>query len=401
MKARQTGAALLAAMLTVTLVASLAAAALWQQWRSIEVESAERARQQSLWVLTGALDWARLILREDARSGGADHLAEPWAIPLAEARMSTFLSADQSTSVDNDNTMLQAFLSGGISDLQARMNVRNLVDDSNKLSEPDLKAFAKLFGEYLRVENVLQNYDEFASLRALQDVDMNDPAAVEAFKDQHNLSDDDLAKLQEIKIPADRKIQDYRSTYNDVRDWLRREKSSAEKEKSTIDWDDVVFEVDLLKSQEINLDYILELIFEHNKKVKDKAALVEDVRRVIRASVGNRAKEGLLVDFINQTDLDQIGDKASVIDAFFTFAQAEQQREAQELISDENLNAEAARRYITTSLKREFASDNGTELNAVLPKMSPLNPQYLTKKQSVFQKIGAFVEKFKGVGGQV
>jgi type I restriction enzyme R subunit len=202
-------------------------------------------------------------------------------------------------------------------------------------------------------------------------------------------------------MPAERKIQDYRSTYNDVRDWLRREKSSDEKEKSTIDWDDVVFEVDLLKSQEINLDYILELIFENNKKVKDKAVLIEDVRRVIRASLGNRAKESLLVDFINQTDLDQIGDKATVIDAFFTFAQAEQQREAQELISTESLNAEAARRYITTSLKREFASDNGTELNAILPKMSPLNPQYLTKKQSVFQKIAAFVEKFKGVGGQV
>ena len=92
MKARQTGAALLAAMLTVTLVASLAAAALWQQWRSIEVESAERTRQQSLWVLTGALDWARLILREDARSGGADHLGEPWAVPLEEARLSTFLA---------------------------------------------------------------------------------------------------------------------------------------------------------------------------------------------------------------------------------------------------------------------------------------------------------------------
>ncbi|MDP2881384.1 MAG: type I restriction endonuclease subunit R [Azonexus sp.] len=267
--------------------------------------------------------------------------------------------------------------------------------------ESDKKAFVKLFGEYLRVENVLQNFDEFASLKALQGVDMNDPAAVEAFKAKRYLSDDDLAALQAIKIPAERKIQDYRSTYNDVRDWLRREKSSAEKEKSTIDWDDVVFEVDLLKSQEINLDYILELIFEHNKKVKDKASLVEDVRRVIRASLGNRAKEGLLVDFINQTDLDQIGDKASVIDAFFTFAQAEQQREAQELISDENLNAEEARRYITASLKREFASDNGTELNAILPKMSPLNPQYLTKKQSVFQKIAAFVEKFKGVGGQV
>jgi type I restriction enzyme, R subunit len=267
--------------------------------------------------------------------------------------------------------------------------------------EADKKAFAKLFGEYLRVENVLQNYDEFASLKALQGVDLNDPAAVDAFKARHYLDDAALAALEAIHIPSERKIQDYRSTYNDVRDWLRREKSSVEKEKSTIDWDDVVFEVDLLKSQEINLDYILELIFENNKKVKDKAALVEDVRRVIRASLGNRAKEGLLVDFINQTDLDQLGDKASVIDAFFTFAQAEQQREAQELISSENLNSEAARRYITTSLKREFASDSGTELNAVLPKMSPLNPQYLTKKQSVFRKIAFFVEKFKGVGGQI
>jgi type I restriction enzyme, R subunit len=267
--------------------------------------------------------------------------------------------------------------------------------------EVDKKAFAKLFGEYLRVENVLQNYDEFASLKALQSIDMNDPAVVEAFKIQHYLSDENLAALQTITIPADRKIQDYRSTYNNVREWLRREKSAAEKEKSTIDWDDVVFEVDLLKSQEINLDFILELIFENNKKVKDKASLVEDVRRVIRASLGNRAKESLLIDFINQTDLDQIGDKASVIDAFFTFAQAVQQREAQELISTENLNAEAAKRYIANSLKREFASDNGTELNGVLPKMSPLNPQYLTKKQSVFEKIAAFVEKFKGVGGHV
>ena len=267
--------------------------------------------------------------------------------------------------------------------------------------EADKKAFAKLFGEYLRVENVLQNYDEFASLKALQSVDLADPAAVEAFKAKHYLSDEDLTALQAITLPPERKVQDYRSTYNDVRDWLRREKAGAEKEKSTIDWDDVVFEVDLLKSQEINLDYILELIFEHNKKTKSKSELVDEVRRVIRASLGNRAKESLVVDFINQTDLDQIGDKASVIDAFFKFAQAQQQREAQELITSESLNAEAAKRYITTSLKREFASENGTELNAVLPKMSPLNPQFLTKKQTVFQKIAAFVEKFKGVGGSI
>ncbi|MDT9179986.1 MAG: type I restriction endonuclease subunit R [Limnospira sp. PMC 1291.21] len=267
--------------------------------------------------------------------------------------------------------------------------------------ETDKKDFAKLFGEYLRVENVLQNYDEFASLKALQQVDINDPAAVAAFKVEHYLTDEDLTALQAIKIPSDRTIQDYRSTYNDIRDWLRREKADGEQAKLAIDWDDVVFEVDLLKSQEINLDYILELIFEQNKKNQNKGELIEEVRRLIRASLGNRAKESLIVDFINQTNLDEMADKASIIDAFFKFAQAEQAREADELIHSEGLNEEAARRYISASLKRKFASENGTELNSTLPKMSPLNPQYKTKKQSVFQKISAFVEKFKDVGGQI
>lgn len=274
-------------------------------------------------------------------------------------------------------------------------------DPANIEKEADKKAFAKLFGEYLRVENILQNYDEFVSLKALQNVDFSDQEAVEEFKAEHYLDDEKLAELQTIRLPVERKVQDYRSTYNDIRDWQRSQKSAEEKEKSTIDWDDVVFEVDLLKSQEINLDYILELIFDHNKKNRSKADLIDEVRRVIRASLGNRAKESLVVDFINQTDLDKIGDKASVIEAFFAFAQTEQQREAEELIQTENLNAEEARRYITTSLKREYASDAGTQLNTILPKMSPLNPQYLTKKQSVFQKIAAFVEKFKGVGGAV
>ena len=292
---------------------------------------------------------------------------------------------------------------------EARRGYLDVVDELQQrfpdpdaiVTEKDRKDFAKLFGEYLRVENVLQNYDEFAGLKALQQLDMNDAASVEAFKAKHYLSDEDLAAMQAIKVPTERSIQDYRSTYNDIRDWLRREQSSNEKDKSTLDWDDVVFEVDLLKSQEINLDYILELIFEHNKKRKDKASLVEEVRRLIRASLGNRAKESLLVDFINQTNLDNILDKASIIEAFFTFAQAEQQREAEALIAAENLNTEAAKRYIAASLKREYASENGTELNALLPKMSPLNPQYLIRKQSVFQKISAFIEKFKGVGGQV
>lgn len=269
------------------------------------------------------------------------------------------------------------------------------------VKEKDKKEFAKLFGEYLRVENVLQNYDEFASLKALQEVDVSDAEAVEKFKEQHYLDDEKLAELQTIRLPADRKIQDYRSSYNDIRDWQRREKAAEANDKSTIDWDDVVFEVDLLKSQEINLDYILELIFEHNKKNKNKSDLIDEVRRLIRASLGNRAKESLIVDFINKTNLDDISEKANIIDAFFKFAQAEQQREADELIKSEGLNEAEAKRYISTSLKREYASENGTELNSTLPKMSPLNPQFKTKKQTVFQKIAAFIEKFKGVGGKL
>ena len=268
-------------------------------------------------------------------------------------------------------------------------------------TEKDKKDFVKLFGEYLRVENILQNYDEFAALQAFQSLDTSDAKAVEAFKEKYYLTDEAFAEMQPIDMPSERSIQNYRSTYNDIRDWLRRQKDGEEKAKSTIDWDDVVFEVDLLKSQEINLDYILELIFEHNKKTKNKSELIDEIRSIIRASLGNRAKESLIVDFINQTDLDNIVDKAGIIESFFQFAQKEQQQEANELISTEGLNIEDAKRYINVSLQRGYASEQGTDLNEALPKMSPLNPQYLTKKQNVFQKISAFVEKFKGIGGKI
>lgn len=268
-------------------------------------------------------------------------------------------------------------------------------------TEQDKKEFVKLFGEYLRVENILQNYDEFAALQALQAVDLNDPIAMEKFKQVHYVNDEQIAEMLKVPTLPVRAEQDYRSTYNDIRDWLRQRKEGNDKDNSPINWDDVVFEVDLLKSQEINLDYILALIFEHHKKNQDKEVLIDEIRRTVRSSLGNRAKESLIVDFINQTNLDDIPDKASLIDAFFLFAQNEQQKEAEALIQEENLNVDAAKRYISTSLKREYVSENGTALNEVLPKMSPLNPQYLTKKQTIFQKIAAFVEKFKGVGGKI
>lgn len=138
--ADQRGAALLMAMMIVTLVATLAASMVWQQWRAVQVEGAERARAQSAWILSGALDWARLILREDARSGGADHLGEPWAVPLAEARLSTFLAADKS----NTDDAPEAFLSGTIVDAQSRYNLLSLVDKGEVVAV-ELAALQRLF----------------------------------------------------------------------------------------------------------------------------------------------------------------------------------------------------------------------------------------------------------------
>lgn len=156
LRARHAGAALLLAMMTVALVATLAAAALWQQWRSVEIEARERDRLQASWILIGALDWARLILREDGRTGGADHLAEPWSVALREARLSTFLAMDR----DNAEFGETAFLSGQITDAQSRLNITNLVV-GGKVSQSDLQAFERLFEslglEHAELETMVAN----------------------------------------------------------------------------------------------------------------------------------------------------------------------------------------------------------------------------------------------------
>ncbi|MDO5654284.1 MAG: type II secretion system minor pseudopilin GspK [Brachymonas sp.] len=144
--ASQRGAALLLAMLIVALVAVLAASAVWQQWRSTTVEVSERGRLQANWILAGALDWARLILAEDAKAGGPDHLSEPWAVPLMEARLTTFLAAERNVTVDTSNLPEDAFLSGRIDDMQGRFNLWNLVKN-NELSAPDVAALQRLFAQ--------------------------------------------------------------------------------------------------------------------------------------------------------------------------------------------------------------------------------------------------------------
>jgi general secretion pathway protein K len=137
---RVRGAALLIAMALLVLVSTLAAGMVWQQHRAIQVEAAERSRTQSAWILNGALDWARLILREDARSGAVTALSEPWATPLAEARLSTFLAADKDNNAEGGP---DAFLSGVITDMQSRYNLRNLIE-ADKIMPDEFLALQKL-----------------------------------------------------------------------------------------------------------------------------------------------------------------------------------------------------------------------------------------------------------------
>jgi general secretion pathway protein K len=143
---RQRGSALLLAMIILAVVATLTAGMVWQQRRAVEVESAERARVQAAWILTGALDWAKLILREDLRDARqrrrpVDSLDEPWATPLAEARLSTFLAADRDNNADGGP---EAFLSGAIVDAQSRFNLRGLVDGAGVVVPAQLAAFERL-----------------------------------------------------------------------------------------------------------------------------------------------------------------------------------------------------------------------------------------------------------------
>jgi len=195
-RAAHQGAALLAAMLTVTLVATFAAAALWHQWRSVEVEQADRTRAQSTWILTGALDWARLILREDFNADRTDSLSEPWAVPLQEARLSTFLAADASNNLDTSGSDADdVFLSGEITDLQAKLNLECLVQ-AGSVQVKWVETFQRLFDVLGLPQGQLNKMVE--NLRFAGDISIDNRNAAKA-----PLKPQRLEQLAWLGVPAD------------------------------------------------------------------------------------------------------------------------------------------------------------------------------------------------------
>ena len=236
--------------------------------------------------------------------------------------------------------------------------------------EKDKKEFVKLFGEILKRENILRNYDEFSGFE---------------------------------KIITERLKQDMTSTYIKIKEELispdptgGRDRGKGENDEK-IDFSDVEFHIDLLKTEEVNLDYILALILE---KAKEQGAnnetLKEEIRRLIRSSLGTRAKEELIIEFINRTDLTKFDKNEDILEAFYEYAKIEKEHKINELISEENLK-EQSKKFIEKSISRGYVTQGGTELDDVLPPVGRRGGAREVKKQSVLSKLKDIVKVFVGI----
>jgi len=160
---------------------------------------------------------------------------------------------------------------------------------------------------------------------------------------------------------------------------------------------DVEFHINLLKTEEVNLDYILALILEKSREQgANDESIKADIRRLIRSSVGTRAKEELIIEFINQTDLSKLERNEDIIEAFYTYAKIEKEKEIDKLIEEENLK-EKSKKFIEKSINKGHVVKGGTELDEVLPSVSRCGDAREAKEQSVLNKLKEIVKVFVGI----
>ena len=236
-------------------------------------------------------------------------------------------------------------------------------DPTEIVLEADKKEFVQLFGELLKAENILRNFDEFESFE---------------------------------KIISERLMQDMKSVYVDIRESILNERRIKEAEEAQVDFSDVEFQIDLLKTDEINLDYILALILEKVRENDDIESLKAEVRRVIRSSLGTRAKEDLVMEFISKTRLSELKNTDDIIETFYDFAKKEKAVKINQLIAEENLN-EKANRFIEKSISKGYVEYAGDELDGIIPPLSRRGGVREKKKEIVLEKIRKVVEVFVGI----
>ena len=236
-------------------------------------------------------------------------------------------------------------------------------DPTEIVLEADKKEFVQLFGELLKAENILRNFDEFQNFE---------------------------------KIISERQMQDMKSVYVDIRESFLNERRSREAEAQQVDFSDVEFQIDLLKTDEINLDYILNLIMQKAKESKDIEHLKDEIRRVIKSSLGTRAKEDLVMDFISKKRLSELQNDDNIIETFYNFAKREKEEKINQLIAEENLN-EKAYRFIEKSISKGFVEYTGDELDGIIPPLSRRGGAREKKKEIVLEKLRKIVDVFVGV----
>ena len=231
--------------------------------------------------------------------------------------------------------------------------------------DSEKKEFAELFGELLKSENILRNFDEFENFE---------------------------------KIISDRQMQDMKSVYVDIGEDIRNDRKNNENKngEEEIDFSDVEFQIDLLKTDEINLDYILSLILKKSKEHDDIETLKFEIRRIIRTSLGTRAKEDLVMNFINKTDLSELKNSSDILESFYKYANEEKKIKIDELIENESLKKDSER-FIEKSINKGFVDYAGAELDSILPPTSRRKGAREAKKQTVLQKIRNIVEIFIGI----
>lgn len=215
----------------------------------------------------------------------------------------------------------------------------------------------------LKAENILKNFDEFESFE---------------------------------KIISDRQMQDMKSVYVDIRESIINSKRSENSEGNQIDFSDIEFQIDLLKTDEINLDYILALILEKSKENEDVESLKAEVRRVIRSSLGTRAKEELIMDFINSTRLSELKNMDDILESFYGFAREKKEAKIKCLVEEEDLK-EDSKRFIEKSISKGYVEYAGDELDRIIPPTSRRQGAREKKKESVLEKIRKIVDIFVGI----
>ena len=263
----------------------------------------------------------------------------------------------------------------GFTDEETGKSMKGYVDLCNEIVDKfpnpveieldsEKKEFAELFGELLKSENILRNFDEFENFE---------------------------------KIISDRQMQDMKSVYVDICEDIRNiGKNDENKNEEEIDFSDIEFQIDLLKTDEINLDYILSLILKKSKEHDDIETLKSEIRRIIRTSLGTRAKEDLVMNFINKTDLSEIKNSGDILESFYKYANEEKKIKIDELIENESLKKDSER-FIEKSINKGFVDYAGAELDSILPPTSRRKGAREAKKQTVLQKIRNIVEIFIGI----